>query len=398
MQEPTADPRVPVTLITGYLGAGKTTLLDRLLATGAAGRVAVIVNEIGEIGLDHDLVSESTDEMVLMQSGCLCCSVRGDLVTTLTDLARRRANGQLAFERVVIETTGLADPAPIQHTLVLDPAVAAQFLLDGIVTVVCAATGMRTLDAGFEAVGQVAVADVLALTKGDLVDGGEYAALAARLARLNPTARQVRAEHGRVPADALFGLGALRADTALDRARDWAGRAAADALRPGAVPGLATNLDAPAAPQLPDSLSGLSGAPTAPAALPDAAPAAARHDARITSLAATIDTPVSSDTFATWLETLVWLNGRDILRFKAIVHTDDTPHPFAIHGVQHILHPPVPLPHWPGDDRTSRFVLIGRDLDRALLDDSLAFLSTHPSNPDDVESRLVLHNLDDTPF
>lgn len=391
------DPRVPVTLITGYLGAGKTTVLNRLLATAEAGRVAVIVNEFGEIGLDHDLVSETTEEMVLMQSGCLCCSVRGDLVATLGDLARRRANGTLAFDRVVIETTGLADPAPIQHTLVLDRAVAGQFLLDGVVTVVCAATGMRTLDAGFEAVGQVAGADLIVLTKVDLASPQALAALEARLARLNPAARRLRADHGRLQAAALFGLGALGGDVTPAQGHDWAGLAAGAALQPALVPGLSTNLAVSDAARsaIPESLTGLLQPTTRD--LPGAPPAA-RHDDRITSLAATLEDPVSSDLLALWLESLVWLNGPNILRFKAIVHTTDDPHPFAIHGVQHIFHPPVPLPHWPRDDRTSRFVLIGRDLDPALLEDSLAFLRNGPGAPDDPDARIVLHRLDETPF
>ncbi len=390
------DPRIPVTLVTGYLGAGKTTVLNRLLEAAEAGRVAVIVNEFGEIGLDHDLVSETTEEMVLMQSGCLCCSVRGDLVATLSDLSRRRADGQLAFDRVVIETTGLADPAPIQHTLVLDRNVAGRFLLDGVVTVVCAATGMRTLDAGFEAVGQVAGADLLVLAKTDLVAPQALAALEARLSRLNPAARRLRADHGRVPAGALFGLGALRGDLTPAQSHDWAGLAAAAALRPGAVPGLSTNLavSAEARAGLPDSLSGLLRPQPKARDLP--APVA-RHDDRVTALAATLEEPVSSEMFGLWLETLVWLNGPNILRFKAIVHTTDEPHPFAVHGVQHVFHPPVPLPHWPRGDRTSRFVLIGRDLDPALLEDSLAFLRQEAGAPGDPEGRVVFHNLDDTP-
>lgn len=189
MTQPETDTRIPVTLITDFLGAGKTTLLNHLLRSPEAGRVAVIINEFGDIGLDHDLIESATEEMVLMQSGCLCCSIRGDLVTTMADLARRRANGLIAFERVVIGTTGLAEPAPIQQTLMLDRALASQYLLDGIVTLACAATGMTTLDRQFEAVSQIAVADRIVVSKADLVAVGALAAFEARLRKLNPTAR-----------------------------------------------------------------------------------------------------------------------------------------------------------------------------------------------------------------
>lgn len=239
-----ADARIPVTLITGFLGAGKTTLLNHLLRSPEAGRVAVIINEFGDIGLDHDLIETATEEMVLMQSGCLCCSIRGDLVTTMADLARRRANGLIAFERVVIETTGLADPAPIQHTLMLDRALTAQFLLDGIVTLACAATGIATLDRQFEAVSQIAVADRIVVSKTDLVPPATLTAFEARLRAINPTARILRADHGRVPTRDLFGIGALRSDTPVAQALDWAGMAA-----PTVLP-----LQTPA---LPDTMLGL---------------------------------------------------------------------------------------------------------------------------------------------
>jgi G3E family GTPase len=319
--------------------------------------------------------------MVLMQSGCLCCSIRGDLVTTMADLARRRANGLIAFERVVIETTGLADPAPIQHTLMLDRALTTQFLLDGIVTLACAATGMATLDRQFEAISQIAVADRIVVSKSDLVDAGALAAFDARLRKLNPTARILRADHGHVPAQSLFDIGALRGDTPVAQALGWAGKAAA-----------AANSSHPSA--LPDALSGLfaphrGGFAALNGLMQAASPPASTHDARIASLSAVIERPVRADAFGLWLDTLMSFHGNDILRFKAIIHTTEDPHPFAVHGVQHIFHPPVPLPHWPTGNRTSRFVVIGRDLRRDMLEDSLAFLRANSF--EDAQSGVVVH-------
>jgi len=212
------DIRIPVTLLTGFLGAGKTTVLNAILGSGRGPKIAVIVNEFGDAGLDHDLIEVVDEDVILMQSGCLCCSLRGDLVRTLHDLMDRRVAGDIAFDRVVIETTGLADPGPILQTLLVNHALSRRFRMDGTVTVADAATGPDTLNRQFEAVSQVAMADLIVLTRTDLVLAPRWRAFEARLRALNPTADVVRADHGSVEMDALWNLRGMRLNSQHDQA------------------------------------------------------------------------------------------------------------------------------------------------------------------------------------
>lgn len=360
------DP-IPVTLLTGFLGAGKTTLLNRLLHDPAAGRVAVVVNEFGEAGLDHDLIEAAAEDVVLMPAGCICCSIRGDLSRTLGSLLARRTRGELAFDRVVIETTGLADPGPIHHTLLVDPVLAPNFALDGIVTAVDAALGAATLDRHAEAQAQVAMADRIVLTKTDLADTCAMRALAARLDRLNPGVERITADMGAVPSAALFNLGALRRAMAPDRVLTWLAQPA------------------------PDPLAGLSGL-RVPKTGPVVDPALPSHhatDDRIVTASITLEEPIPARILDFWLETLIALRGPDILRMKAIVHVEGVPKPFVLHGVQHIFDPPVPLDAWPERDRTSRVVVIARDIPRADLEGSLAVLRMRPKADGPAEGLIV---------
>ena len=351
------DDRVPVNLLTGFLGAGKTTLLNRLIRNPDAGRIAVVMNEFGDIGLDHDLIEEATEETVLMQSGCLCCSIRGDLAKTMASLMARRKHGDLTFDRVVIETTGIADPGPIHHTLVVDQLIAPYYRMDGIVTLADAANGPRTLDAQFEAVNQVAMADLLVITKADLVTSSELDRLKSRLHGINSTAQIVLGDHGRIAPSRLFELTAMRESVTSDELSDWLGISGSK----------------------PDPLAGLSGLTLKPpTAQPMGGPLHAHHDSRIGSASIEVADPIPAEVFDFWLDTLIALKGPDILRIKGIVHVEDIEWPFVFHGVQHIFDAPVPLKFWSGKDTASRVVVIARDIDKSDLKSSLETLRIRP--------------------
>ena len=225
MTEPQRQPPAafPLTVLTGFLGAGKTTLLNRLLQEPALADTLVLINEFGEIGLDHLLVEKLDGDMVVMTSGCLCCTIRGDLSATLEDLLRRRDNDRIApFTRVIIETTGLADPAPVLHTLMYHPYLMLRFRLDGVVTLVDAVNGSGVLDRHAEAVKQVAVADRLVITKTDLRDAERNAAaLRARLSALNPTALQLDAARGEASVEKLLNIGLYDPNRKIPDVRRW---------------------------------------------------------------------------------------------------------------------------------------------------------------------------------
>jgi G3E family GTPase len=368
--------RVPLTLITGYLGAGKTTLLNALLRDSSAGRIAVVVNEFGDVGLDHDLIVETTEETVLLSSGCMCCTVRGDLVQALEGLFEKRSAGKLDFDRIVIETTGLADPAPILHTLIVTPSLGAALRMDGVVTVCDAVNGPATLDRGFESVQQIAMADVLVLSKTDLVTPTQAATFRARLSSIAPGAQVVTATRGAVQASALFGHGAPDIDGALPEAEAWV-NAPAYALSSLPLPVLA-NPAAPAAYASPSY--GLFGmVSNQGAGLMSSIAPAAHHDDRISSVSMVFDDLIHPIMLDIWLETLIAARGPDILRIKAVIWVDSFDTPFVIHGVQHIIDPPIRLARWNGTDRKSRVVVIGRDLPRNVLLESLDVLKTRPT-------------------
>lgn len=352
------DDRVSLTLLTGFLGASKTSLLNDLIRDPVAGRIAVVMNEFGDVGLDHDLIEEATNETVLMQWSCLCCSIRGDMAKSLVSLMARRERGELAFDRVVIETPGSTDPGPIYHPLLGDDLIAPHYGMDGIVTLAEAANGPHTLDAQFQAVHQVAMADLLVLTKADFVTPSEFDRFKTRLDGINGTAWHVRADHGEIDSGRLYNLIAMREGVTSDELSDWLG---------------ASNPN-------PDPQAGISGlAPKAPAAIPlSAAGTHGHYDSHLGSAVIQVAEPIPGDIFDLWLDTLIVLKGPDILRMKGIVHVEGVEWPCVFHGVQHILDAPVPLKSWSGKDTTSRVDVIARDSDKDDLEGSLETLRMRP--------------------
>ncbi|HUB95402.1 MAG TPA: GTP-binding protein [Stellaceae bacterium] len=312
---PRASARIPVSLVTGFLGSGKTTLLNRLLRHPAMAATAIVINEFGEIALDQHFIERSDGEVVVMANGCLCCTVQGDFEAVVGTLYARADRGEIpAFDRLLIETTGLADPAPIMQILLGQPLIAETFALDAVVTTVDALFGLRQLDEHEEAVKQAALADRLVVTKTDLADAS---ALIARLRHLNPGAEIARVPGDDVGPAQLFG--AALVDRA-GRVRDveaWLG---------------------------------------------------ARHEPHghlhgVESFALVIERPVEWRHFQRWLTRLKVAHADHLLRVKGILRIEGEDAPVAIHGVHHVFHPPVALPHLAGDG-PSRLVFITRGLDR----------------------------------
>jgi G3E family GTPase len=321
---------IPVAVLTGYLGSGKTTMLRHLLRQPQFARTAVIINEFGEIGLDHELVEASADQFIALQTGCLCCKIRSDLAQTLQDLLRRRDEGRCtSFDRIVIETSGLADPAPILQTLMTDATIADRLMLGSVVTTVDAVNGTATLGRENISQKQVAVADRIVLTKSDLA-GPAKSELLGQLDALNAGASVLVADHGRIDAETVFSTGLYDPGTKSTHVQTW----------------LAEERHAHGH---------------------------ARHEADITTYAIVREQPIPAVALALFLETLVEHAGDGILRLKGIVNILESPErPAVVHGVQHVFHPPAWLDRWPSEARSSRIVFITRHVPRrwveALLD------------------------------
>ena len=315
--------RIPVTVITGFLGSGKTTLLNALLVRPEAANTAVIINEYGEVGVDHDLVQGVTESVTLLDNGCVCCVLRGDLEQALRDLFLARRAGEISsFERVILETTGLADPAPVMQTLSIDPALAEHYRLDGVITLVDGVQGSAQLAGTAEAVKQAAVADRIIITKSDLADKTVIDDLVHELKQINPTARLAVATAGAVEPDFVLSVGLDRARVQSDAVERWLG------------PAHATE------------------------------DADHHHTHGILTFTLWFEHPFKRAAFERCIELLTSLRGADLLRVKGLVNVADESGPVVIQGVQHLFHPPVTLAAWPSEDRRSRLVFITRGIAR----------------------------------
>jgi G3E family GTPase len=316
--------RIPVSIVTGFLGSGKTTLINRLLKRPDMNRVAVIINEFGEQSVDNDLVEVSSEQMMLLNNGCLCCVLRGDLQETLRELFVKRRNGEIIdFNRVVIETTGLADPAPVMQTLMTDALLQEEYRLDCVVTLVDAVNGLEQIATQPEPVKQTALADRLVITKSDLATTDQLAALEARLRELNPQAPLKRAINGEIELAFLIDVGLRDARSRLEDVERWMG---ADAHEDGHHEH--------------------------------------RHDSTVKSFCLRFEKPLSWTLFSQCMEVLAALRGSDMLRVKGLVNVSGHTGPLVVQGVQHLFHPPVELKEWPSEDHSSRIVFITRGIPR----------------------------------
>jgi G3E family GTPase len=328
-------PALPILVLTGFLGAGKTTLLNRWIKSGAFADAAVVINEFGEIGVDHLLVERAEGTMLTLSSGCICCSVRGDLVDTLEDLIRRRDNDRITpFNRLVIETTGLADPAPVLNALMAHPYLPLRYRIDAVVTVVDALHGAATIAAHAEARSQVAVADAIVITKADLAtDPATARELARELAGLNRAAPRLDAARGEATAEAILDQGLFALERDRKRQRPW--------LEPGAVH------DPHAGHDHDHDGDGHHG---------------------VRSICLTSDSPLDPGRFGQFLDLVRGTHGARLLRIKGLLAlTDEPDRPRVIHGVQHFMHAPHSLPTWPDADHRSRLVFILDHVDPALI-------------------------------
>ncbi len=331
---------IPVNVVTGFLGSGKTTLLKRLLASPRLQNVAVMVNEFGEVGLDHQLLSSVTEGTLLLENGCVCCAIRGDLQGGLLGLFSQRERSEVPpFDRVVIETSGLADPVPIAYTVLIEPVLQHHFRLGNVITVVDAVNGASQLDSFPESVKQAAVADRIVITKTDLCEKSDVQALKRRLSGFNRSAPTCNAADETTP-ELLLIEDAFNDKARAGEVQRWLGQAT-------------------------------SGSD----------PLEHDHTHGISSFCVRFEQPLNWTAFGIWMSMLLNRHGEQVLRIKGILGVSGLDSPVVINGVQHVVHPPTHLDHWPDDDHSSRIIFIVRGLPRKRIEASLAAFN-RLANPD----------------
>ena len=337
--------KIPISLLTGFLGSGKTTVLNYLLRQPAMANVMVIINEFGEIGLDHELVESATDDLILLQSGCLCCTIRGDLIETLRSLVLKAiARGNPAIRPGDDRNDRAGGSRAILQAIMTDGLVMSRFQLDGVIATVDAVAGGATLDRHIEAIRQAAVADRILLTKTDLVSESECQAMEHRLRALNPAAPIKRISGGKAEPSQLFDVGLYNPATKSIDVQRW--------------------LQDEKYAQAQHDHHGHDHHD-------HAANDVNRHDDHIKAISLVVEEPIPGEALDRWLKSLMQFRGPDLLRFKGIIHVAGAPGPIVVHGVQHVIYPPVALKTWPSNDRRTRMVFITYDIDEKTLRGSL---------------------------
>lgn len=327
----------PLFVVTGFLGSGKTTLLNRMLRHPSLKDAAVLVNEFGDVGLDHFLVEKMDENTVLLESGCLCCTIRDDLKQAIIELNGKRERGEVPrYKRMIIETTGLADPSPIIFTLNSDTVIKHHYRLGSIITTVDAVNGLAQLKRHAESVKQASVADRIVLTKTDIAEAGAAMRLRAKLERLNPTAELITAVDGALDVKRLLRADIYDPRTKGAEVRRWL--AAEAEIASDHRHGQDVN----------------------------------RHDEHIHTFTLAFDEALDWTAFGIWLTMLLHAHGEKVLRVKGILNVKEVEAPVVINGVQHVVHPPMHLKAWPDADRRSRIVFIVDDIEQALIERSLA--------------------------
>ena len=326
--------QIPVTVITGFLGSGKTTLLSSILKKKEMQKTAVIINEFGEIGLDHALIEHTDENIVELQSGCICCTIQGDLNKTLIDLFDKMMNGKVSsFNRILIETTGLANPVPIIHTLMSSIELIRIYSLDGVITVVDSVNGEKTLDLHEESLKQLALAEKIILSKTDIVDKDEIKSLVYRIKEINPVSQIIFSKFGNIPLEEIFGLGAYDPYKKSADVKKWL-----------------------AAEKYKDKKHHHHHDVN-------------RHNENIRAFSMMSENPVNMIAFSFFRDMITAALGANLLRMKGIVNIAGEERPAVIHGVQHIFHPVQWLETWPDNDRRTKLVFITQNIKKEQIED-----------------------------